>query len=74
MLAVRGLLVAHPRDTPDTPHSPDTPDTLEALDTLVAELDARTDQLRAGFGEVFARFDHPRTRRTLDALLDDLRG
>ena len=74
LLAVRSLLVAHPRDTPDTPHSPDTPDTLEALDTLVAELDARTDQLRAGFGEVFARFDHPRTRRTLDALLDDLRG
>lgn len=47
--------------------------TLEALDVLADELAGRIDELRDGFAAVFAEFDHPRTRRALDDLVERLR-
>lgn len=47
--------------------------TCAAVRVMADEADARAHELRAAFEDVFAGFDRRRTRRALDAVLDDLR-
>lgn len=47
--------------------------TCDALARLTADAADETARLRAGFADVFDRFDRPATRRALRRVLDDLR-